>query len=125
LRFRFDDLALSDFFAANVVECMIRPTGEKIPAEDKAIPLSGYAKFLLTKRDADFPPMLTADHIPIEFEYCGAAQSLPRFLLVKGKPRFIQLVSELKNGVGSEDALKKVYGLSHRTLIQQWAGQAR
>jgi hypothetical protein len=82
-------------------------------------------KIVKRGKGGQFLPMLTAENIPVEFEYYGAAQSLARFLLSKGKPKFIQLVSELKNDVGSEEALKKVYGLSHKTLLQQWARQIR
>jgi len=76
-------------------------------------------------RAAEFLPMLTAESIPVEYEYYGAAQSLVRFLLARSKTKFLQLVSELKNGSGSEDALQKTYGLSHKQMLQLWAKQAR
>ena len=96
-----------------------------VPASNTSQRLQAAHTLVKQGKGAKFLPMLTAQNIPIEYEYYGAAQSLARFLLSKGKIKFIQLVSEFKNGSGSEDALRKVYGLSHKTLLQQWARQIR
>ena len=72
-----------------------------------------------------FLPMFTARNIPLTSESYGAAQSLARFLVFKGKSKFIQLVYRMKDGVGSEEALKDVYGLSHKELLKQWMRKAR
>jgi hypothetical protein len=74
---------------------------------------------------AKFLPMLTARNIPLESAAYGAAQSLARFLVFRGKSKFIELVYELKRGTGSEEALKKVYGMTHKGLLQQWAKKIR
>ncbi len=105
---------------AEMLSAMFVPKGDSLRGVQAA------HKIVKQRRKGDqFLPMLTAEHIPVEFEYYGAAHSLVRFLLSKGKTKFIQLVSEFKNGSGSEEALKKVYGLSHKTLLQQWAGKIR
>jgi hypothetical protein len=74
---------------------------------------------------SQFRIMFTAKNIPLEREYYGAAQSLARFLVFKGRSKFIELVYELKRGTASEAALQKVYGMSHNDLLRSWARQAR
>ncbi len=70
-------------------------------------------------------PMFSARNIPLTGEAYGAAQSLARFLVAKGKSRFIQLVTQIKDGVDSDTALDKVYGLSHKKLLQAWIKKVR
>ena len=72
-----------------------------------------------------FLPMFRARNIPMTSENYGAAQSLARFLVFKGRSKFIQLVYRMKEGVDSEKALEEVYGLSHKGLLQQWTKQVR
>ena len=70
-------------------------------------------------------PIFTARNIPMSAEAYGAAQSLTRFLVSKGKSKFIQLVYKLKGGADSQEALTDVYGLSHKKLLQVWIRSVR
>jgi hypothetical protein len=76
-------------------------------------------------KGSEFLPMFTARNIPMGSESYGAAQSLARFLLLKGRKKFIQLVYELKGGSDSETALGKVYELTHEELLNQWIRKNR
>ncbi|MDP6045710.1 MAG: hypothetical protein QGG25_08885, partial [Phycisphaerae bacterium] len=76
-------------------------------------------------KSESFLPMFTAEQIPIESTSYGAAQSLARFLVFKGKSKFVELVHKIKSGADSEKALEEVYGLTYEKLLQQWARQVR
>ena len=76
-------------------------------------------------KGSQFLSMFTAKNIPLDGVHYGAAQSLVRFLVFKDKSKFIQLVYEIKGGAGSEDALRKVYGLTHKELLRQWVKKTR
>jgi hypothetical protein len=69
--------------------------------------------------------MMSMRNIPMESSAYGAAQSLARFLVFKGKAKFIELVYEIKSGTSSEESLKKVYGLTHKQLVQQWVRKVK
>ncbi len=72
-----------------------------------------------------FLSMMADEHIPIDRVSYGAAQSLTRFLVSKGKPKFTEFMYKIKSGVDGEKALQEVYGLTHEKLLQQWARRVR
>jgi hypothetical protein len=72
-----------------------------------------------------FLPMMADRQIPIDRVSYGAAQSMVRFLVSKGKPKFTEYIYKIKSGVDGEKALQEVYGLTHEKLLQQWARRVR
>ncbi|MBT3200443.1 MAG: hypothetical protein HN350_11050 [Phycisphaerales bacterium] len=77
------------------------------------------------KGAAPFRIMFRSGNIPLDSVYYGAAQSLARYLVSRGKTKFIQLVYEFKNGTPSQEALKKVYGMTHDQLLLRWSKTVR
>jgi hypothetical protein len=57
------------------------------------------------------------------FDY-GVAQSLVQFLIARDRAGFIKLITEIKQGVEEEQALKDVYKLSHTELLKAWFAAA-
>jgi hypothetical protein len=57
------------------------------------------------------------------FDY-GVAQSLVQFLIAKDRLGFIKLITEIKQGVEDEQALKDTYKLSHEELHKAWFAAA-
>ncbi|HAU39003.1 MAG TPA: hypothetical protein DCX07_14980 [Phycisphaerales bacterium] len=53
------------------------------------------------------------------FDY-GVAQGLVRLLIARDRAAFVRLVTRLKEGAASEEALKETYKLTHEQLEQLW-----
>lgn len=100
-------------------------SGTFVPKGGTSRKLKSAHAVVKSGKAGSFMPMLTARNIPMDSACYGAAQSLARFLVFRGKSKFIQLVYKIKSGVHSEKALVEVYGLTHRKLLQQWSRQVR
>jgi hypothetical protein len=60
------------------------------------------------------------EEVELDSFWYGIAQSLVRYLISQKREAFVALVEDLKDGVATEAALKKHYGLTTDQLAAKW-----
>lgn len=97
---------LADYMAARLV-----PDGS---ASDKYVSATRKA----IKDRIDIRPVF--EEVELDSFWYGIAQSLVRYLISQKREAFVALVEDLKDGVATEAALKKHYGLTTDQLAAKW-----
>lgn len=97
---------LADFMAANLV-----PEGS---ATDKYVSATRKA----IKERIDIRPIFK--DVQLDSFWYGIAQSLVRYMIVQKREAFVALVTDLKKGMDTEEALKKHYELGTDELAVKW-----
>ena len=82
-------------------------------------------KMIKAKQVPDVAQIFTAEHIPLEGPYYGAAQSVVRYLIATDRKKFIALVQAIKNGTAAEQALQDNYGMDYAQLYRNWTRKIR
>ena len=105
-----------------IAETMSSSLLSKTAAENR---IKTAHRMIKANQAPDVAQIFTAERIPLESLYYGAAQSVVRYLIATDRKKFIAFVKAIKTGTAAEQALQDTYGMDYAQLYRSWSRKIR